>query len=153
MKKLMMLVVLMLILIGCSNNNNKNKRLVFKENIIEVTIDSIEEQELPAGSEITFKLWGYDTQVADAKATLLNEYTYELSKLPVTYGLDYKKEWDKKITPGDSGEYGYYVTVEIKSGDSKEYKVDYNSMDKEYFGTKKTNIRDVSGLIFIKKAI
>ncbi len=151
MKKIGLLLLLVLTLVGCSGTSKPTNRLVFEEKMIQMTIDSIEIEELPEGTEIIFKLWGYDAQVADVKATLLNEYKYKLSELPVTYGLNYEKEWKKKIEPGKSGNYGYFVTLEVKNKDDKVYKIDYDSTDKDYFGTKKTTVDEISGRIFIKE--
>ena len=94
MKKIIILLLLAIMLVGCGSSVEKNpKRLVFKENMVQITIDSAKKLELGDSSEITFKLWGYDLYVADAKATLLKEYKYSLSKLPVTYGIDYQEKW------------------------------------------------------------
>ena len=150
MKKIF-IVLIILIFIGCSGSDEKSEKLVFNRQMIQITIDSVEELDLGNDSEITFKLWGYDLYVADVSATLLNEYKYNLSKLPVTYGIDYKKEWDEKIKPAGSGEYGYYITLGIESPDGKEYKVDYKSTDKDYFGTRKTKIDELSGRIYIRE--
>ena len=151
MKKTIFLVLLVLTLIGCSSTTNQTKRLVFEEKIIQMTIDSVDIDELPEGTEIIFKLWGYDLMVADVKATLLNEYRYKLSELPVTYGLDYEKEWNKKITPDESGKYGYFVTLEIKNKGDEVYRIDYDSTEKDYFGTKKNSVEEISARIFIKE--
>lgn len=150
MKKILV-ILMVLIFIGCSKADERTERLVFTGQMIQVTIDSIEELELGDSSEITFKLWGYDLYAADVSATLLNEYTYNLSKLPVTYGVDYQKEWDEKIKPAGSGKYGYYITLEMKSPDGKKYKVDYEATDKDYFGTRKTKIEELSGKVYIRE--
>ena len=90
-------------------------------------------------------------EFAGDSAALLNEYTYNLSKLPVTYGVDYQKKWDKKIKPSGSGKYGYYITLEGKNKGEKKYKIDYEATDKAYFGTRKTKIEELSGKIYIKE--
>lgn len=149
MKKI--LVILVLIFIGCSKADERGERLVFNGQMIQVTIDSIEELDLGDSSEITFKLWGYDLYMADVDATLLSEYTYNLSKLPVTYGVDYQKKWDKKIKPGRSGKYGYYISIEVKNKFGKKYKIDYETTDKNYFEIQKTKIEELSGKIYIKE--
>jgi hypothetical protein len=151
MKKTIFLVLLTLTLIGCSSTKKKTERLVFKEEMVQITIDSLNIQELPKGTDIIFKLWGYDLQIGDAKATLLKEYKYKLSELPVTYGLNYRKEWNEKINPKASEKYGYYVTLEFKNKDGKIYKVDYETTDKDYFGTRKTKIEELSARIYIKQ--
>ena len=150
MKKILM-ILMVLIFIGCSKADEKTERLVFTGQMIRVTIDSMEELELGNSSEITFKLWGYDLYVVDVSATLLNEYTYKLFKLPVTYGVDYQKKWEKKIKPGGSGKYGYYITLEGKNKDGEKYKIDYEATNKDYFGTRKTKIEELSGKIYIKE--
>lgn len=150
MKKVTILLIL-LIFIGCSRTDEKTNKLVFNRQMLQITIDSIEKLELGKNSEITFKLWGYDLYIADVSATLLEEYTYNLSKLPVTYGVNYKKKWDKKIKPGGSGKYGYYITLEVKNKEGRKYKIDYDATDKAYFGSTKTKIEEVSGKVYIKK--
>ena len=151
MKKITILLLAM-ILVGCGKFVEKrSKRLVFKENMIQITIDSVKKLDLGEDSEITFKLWGYDLYLADVKATLLKEYKYNLSKLPVTYGIDYQKKWDEKIKPNGSGKYGYYITLVGNSMDGKKYKVDHESSDNGYFGVKKTKVQELSGKIYIKE--
>ncbi|MEI6856834.1 hypothetical protein [Psychrilyobacter sp.] len=148
-KKYMVLIILTLI--GCSNVDKKIEKSVLNRQMIQVTIDSIEELGLGDSSEITFKLWGYDLYMADVSATLLEEYTYNLSKLPVTYGVDYKKKWDEKIKPRGSGEYGYYITLEGENKGGEKYKIDYEATSKAYFRTQKTKIEQLSGKIYIKE--
>lgn len=150
MKKIF-IVLIILTFIGCSRAEEKTEKLVFNRQMIQITIDSLEELELGNDSKITFKLWGYDLYVADASATLLKEYKYNLSKLPVTYGVDYEKDWEKKIKPGQSGKYGYYITLEMENPEGKVYKVDYETTDKGYFGTRKTKVEELSGKIYIKE--
>jgi hypothetical protein len=150
MKKIFM-GLMILIFIGCTKADEKTERLVFAGQMIQVTIDSIEDLDFGNDSEIIFKLWGYDLYVADVSATLLKEYKYKLSKLPVTYGIDYQKKWDEKIKPGGSGKYGYYITLKGTNKDIKKYKIDYEATDKDYFGTQKTKIEELSGKIYIKE--
>jgi len=150
MKKIFM-VLMALIFIGCNKTEVKTKELVFTGQMIQVTIDSIEELELGDTSEITFKLWGYDLYIADAGATLLKEYKYNLSKLPVTYGIYYQKEWDEKIKPSGSGKYGYYITLEVENKAGKKYKIDYEATNRAYFGITKTKIEELSGKIYIRE--
>lgn len=150
MKKIF-IVLIILTFIGCSRADEKTEKLVFNRQMVQITIDSIKELDFGNDSEITFKLWGYDLYVADVSATLLKEYKYNLSKLPVTYGVDYEKKWEKKIEPAGSNKYGYYITLEMESPNGKKYKVDYEATDKDYFGTRKTKIEELSGRIYIKE--
>lgn len=150
MKKIL-IVLILLIFIGCSSAEGKTERLIFNRQMVQITIDSMEEIDLGNDSEITFKLWGYDLYIADVSATLLKEYKYNLFKLPVTYGVDYEKEYDDKIEPDGSGKYGYYITFEMKNSHGKKYKIDYESTDKDYFGIRKRKIEELSGKIYIKE--
>jgi len=148
--KKIFIILMLLIFVGCSSAEEKTEKLIFNRQMVQITIDSIKELDLGNNSEITFKLWGYDLYVADVSATLLKEYKYNLSKLPVTYGVDYEKEYESKIEPAGSGKYGYYITLEMKNLDGKKYKVDYEATDEDYFGTRKTKIEELSGKIYIK---
>lgn len=150
MKKIFM-VLMALIFIGCNKAEEKTRELVFTRQMIQVTIDSIEELDFGNDSEITFKLWGYDLYIADVGATLLKEYKYNLSKLPVTYGIYHQKKWDEKIKPSGSGKYGYYITLEGENKNGKKYKIDYEATSKDYFGIRKTKIEELSGKIYIRE--
>ncbi|MCK5780104.1 MAG: hypothetical protein KAH04_03745 [Psychrilyobacter sp.] len=144
------LILLVLVFIGCSNTPKEEPKLIFKEKMIQLKVIGLSDEILGENSKITFKIWGYDVLLADVKATLLEEYTYDLVKLPVTYGLDTKKKLDEVIKLEEMGRYGYYITIEADNGNGKVFEIDREA-SKEYLEGRKKNVKELSGEIVLKE--
>jgi len=87
MKKIFIIFVI-LIFVGCRRVDKETERFIFTRQIVQVTIDSIEDLDFSNNSEIIFRIWSYDTERPDFKAKILKKYRYNLLNLPVTYGME-----------------------------------------------------------------
>lgn len=123
------------------------------EKEIEITIQSVESLNLDHDSKIKFSLYGYDTELADQAATLLQEYTFTLEKVPKQLVIDFDPALNSKIKPTPRGAIGYYFTVYVdidNNGviDSSDAIKDYDRSPETFHGA---NIESLSTDIYIMK--
>ena len=73
MKKIFIIFVI-LIFVGCRRVDKETERFIFTRQIVQVTIDSIEDLDFSNNSEIIFRIWSYDTERPDFKAKILKNW-------------------------------------------------------------------------------
>jgi hypothetical protein len=125
---------------------------VESEGTIFISVDSISEISLSSDSKITFNIFGYDSNIADASATLLQTYVFSISTIPCIFELDYSVSWNENIEPttGAGSDFKYYLTIGTNDRDNDELVTDYEHTNDGNGPLFVNHLSELSQSIYIK---
>ncbi len=78
-----------------------------------VNVKSVESINVNQNTKVKFALFGYDTKIADQPASLLQEYVFDLEKIPKKINFYFDRALNSKISPAISDDFGYYMIIYV----------------------------------------